>query len=38
MTIGSARKSIHTSEYGVSLFGVGIAVSLQVNTFSSFLI
>ena len=27
ITIGSARRSIHSSEYGVSLFGVGIAVS-----------
>jgi hypothetical protein len=27
-TIGSARRSIHMKEYGVSLFGVGMAVSL----------
>jgi hypothetical protein len=32
MTIGSARRSSHRMEYGVSLFGVMMAVSAGVAT------
>ena len=38
ITIGSARRSSHSMEYGVSLFGVTTAVSLQVTTRASLLI
>ena len=32
MTTGSARRSSHSMEYGVSLLGVTTVVSCQVNT------
>ena len=35
-TIGSARRSACTIEYGVSEFGVGIAVSFGVKVWLSF--
>src|SRR3982074_547993 len=37
-TIGSARRSNHKVEYGVSLLGVTTAVSLYVATYARFLI